>query len=27
VLRGRIPDAVEQHHEPMVVEFLKGAVE
>lgn len=26
-LLGRIPDPLEQHHEPMVEEFLKGAVE
>jgi TRAP-type mannitol/chloroaromatic compound transport system permease small subunit len=26
-LLGRIPDPLEPHHEPMVEEFLKGAVE
>jgi len=26
-LLGRIPDPVEEHHEPIVEEFLKGAVE
>ena len=26
-LLGRIPDPLEQHHEPIVEEFLKGAVE
>ena len=26
-LSGRIPDPLEQHHEPVVEEFLKGAVE
>jgi TRAP-type mannitol/chloroaromatic compound transport system permease small subunit len=26
-LAGRIPDPVEAHHEPVVEEFLKGAVE
>ena len=26
-LLGRIPDPLEQHHEPVVEEFLKGAVE